>query len=317
MKNIEIFDSEGKQKYPEVSTRKRDRIVNRLGKDLIRFAVRNGRNTIECYLTFNANEVKGGREERFYIKVTDKRENIANIDEFLGDFLSDSKQLLDEEMYKISRNELLSASRPRKPRMDDDIKSVLKYQASNDSSISVKSSDLVEATWLACYMNQKYGYSAAVLEKEGYERHGTPTQSDWDMLIVAGGTKSISLLNGDIERIKQNMRQEKISERIDAIEQSVEDLVYEYNLSENQVRNRVHDRVPALKQPKQEYTYNRSSQKSSLFDNTFITVAFLILSAIGFLVVLLGLSAGVLTVIDFLLSDMNIVDRLIDVLPIA
>lgn len=245
MGQIDIFDSTGNAYDPTAETSRTLDRISTLFKNRIKFAVENRRGTRTMYLYFRAKKSRRGRSEQFYARY---RPN--ETENQLDRLISELEQLVenkwdhvietDDELYQT-----ISQQRSTNPGDDADHR-ILDRLVSQHQSPMVGVGSFEAAFGLLKTSYSRSDLSVAIADGE------PGSVSGWDLVVVTGRYSGITPLSGTESAWSQaesEVEKQSIEAELNSIQESVRTLSGRYGLSNREIRNRVHRRVPALKSP--------------------------------------------------------------------
>ncbi|MFC6752250.1 MSCRAMM family protein [Halorubrum tibetense] len=245
MPSLRVYDTKGNEHSPNGGGGRTNDTVKDLFYDGVRLAIETGRER-KFTTFFRARETRNARTEQFYAVYTARDATIREFMDALRDRIeSEWGYTIDDSADDMSVFRALDAGRTSVPGDERD-RSIVEELIGSRQTATVGVRDAEHALGLVSEFMGKYDRAAIADSPE------SSALSGFDLVIAPDGTRGIAPI-GDTESrwesTKQSLRSQHIDQEIASINDSVQTLSREYNLSSSEIRSRVYQRVPALKSP--------------------------------------------------------------------
>ena len=265
MPSLRVYDTKGNEHSPTGDAGRTNDRVKDLFYDGVRLAVETGRET--TFTTFlRARETRNARTEQFYAVYTTRDGSITEFIRALRDRVeSEWGYAIDDSADDMSVFRALDVGATSLPGSDRD-RSVLTELVGSREGATVGVRDAEHALGLVSDLMGQYDRAAIADSPE------SSALSAFDLVVTPDGSRGIAPLGDTEDRwesTKESLRSQHINQEIASINDSVQTLSREYDLSSSEIRDRVTQRVPALSPPRAGGTRAdslASSGSSSRFD---------------------------------------------------
>ena len=265
MPSLRVYDTKGNEHSPTGDAGRTNDRVKDLFYDGVRLAVETGRET--TFTTFlRARETRNARTEQFYAVYTTRDGSITEFMRALRDRVeSEWGYAIDDSADDMSVFRALDVGATSLPGSDRD-RSVLTELVGSREGATVGVRDAEHALGLVSDLMGQYDRAAIADSPE------SSALSAFDLVVTPDGSRGIAPLGDTEDRwesTKESLRSQHIDQEIASINDSVQTLSREYDLSSSEIRDRVTQRVPALSPPRAGGTRAdslASSGSSSRFD---------------------------------------------------
>ena len=265
MPSLRVYDTKGNEHSPTGDAGRTNDRVKDLFYDGVRLAVETGRET--TFTTFlRARETRNARTEQFYAVYTTRDGSITEFMRALRDRVeSEWGYAIDDSADDMSVFRALDVGATSLPGSDRD-RSVLTELVGSREGATVGVRDAEHALGLVSDLMGQYDRAAIADSPE------SSALSAFDLVVTPDGSRGIVPLGDTEDRwesTKESLRSQHINQEIASINDSVQTLSREYDLSSSEIRDRVTQRVPALSPPRAGGTRAdslASSGSSSRFD---------------------------------------------------
>ena len=245
MPSLRVYDTKGNEHSPTGGGGRTNDTVKDLFYDGVRLAIETGRER-KFTTFFRARETRNARTEQFYAVYTARDATIREFMDALRDRIeSEWGYTIDDSADDMSVFRALDAGRTSVPGDDRD-RSIVEELIGSRQTATVGVRDAEHALGLVSEFMGRYDRAAIADSPE------SSALSGFDLVIAPDGTRGIAPI-GDTESrwesTKESLRSRHIDQEVASINESVQTLSREYDLSSSEIRSRVYQRVPALKSP--------------------------------------------------------------------
>ncbi|MBP1923813.1 hypothetical protein J2751_002858 [Halorubrum alkaliphilum] len=245
MPTLRVYDTKGNEHSPTGEAGRTNETVKDLFYDGVRLAIETGRER-KFTAFFRARETRNARTEQFYAVYTARDATIREFMDALRDRIeSEWEYTIDDSADDMSVFRALDAGRTSTPG-DDRERSIVEELIGSRQTATVGVRDAEHALGLISEFMGTYDRAAIADSPE------SSALSGFDLVVAPDGTRGIAPV-GDTESrwesTKESLRSRHIDQEVASINESVQTLSREYNLSSSEIRSRVYQRVPALKSP--------------------------------------------------------------------